>query len=1101
MLGAVFSGLRVSKPHLFLIESQLSACRALEMSLRDAGYTVTATVDLDVARSLLEEVRPAFILADLDHTHGTGIDFCAELRRSPAHRDSVILAMTQRNDLALRVKAVDLQIFDFFEKPVLVGEVVTRLRTLSNRAQYSTILRASSRSKLAGDLGETTPYDLLSTVSRGGRSAVLTCGTAIGPFFCWFTEGELTDAQLGHLHGDDSVHAFLGERRGHYEIEFRDVRRARSVSDSLPSILEAALERIDSWNELLETLPPMESVLRPADGISEAHDLAEDPVVRELARRAEKRATVESLLQSEQPRDLARAAALSKMYFYGLLEVTEEEPGEEEDDDSLTSLERWEEDHVAADVALVDEEAPARQPARIAAVSTKSDLPPAPDFVAGVDGDDDPDDGGQHGVEDEEAAAVSVAPGSYVDVDAVPVAATDPEAWRPSDDPSYVDVDHIGAPPPRDGEVPQSRLEAVRDAIRRSQIEELDGADASPTTTPHSTGEEDLELRADEIPSRDPVSQLGERAEAILEADDDEPLLATHTDPYPPEEGELADFSGLNDPGGLEDWDPPLEEVSTFGASAPVLTGPMAEESMVGLAVVAHGVEPAVRGTPRSRSESGELHEQRNLGDPQRTATDDDAVKINRAGVSSELRSMEVDISHARPSGLSGRTLAESGADFNRLRTMAGIETDTVRIRSGHRPAHESMREAVVSEDVGAGEEVLNPTANDDDDAGRRVSPRVATRTRVGLPPPTVIEEAEPAASQSSSSRSSSPVASASTSAAAIPRELPSGEESASVSMYDMISAAPSWWTRRWIWLVFGLATVGAVVAFTVLLDDGSVPAPASHPPAGVEVRDAQRHRDAATTATDPAMTADPAATTGPPRVSADAKTTSSGGATTGAEIPETGTSGATTPGSDPSSSGPTGDAEDEDTREDTSSTGPASDPATPEEAVETTTAGRPEEKTSDHRSPEPISAVAANPESNLASETSAGQEPSAELASEHFDSATRLFDRGKYGLAHEEIEQALKLDGGWPEALLLSAKIHLEEGRFQNAMTVARRVTLVAPGLVQAHIVIGVAEEALGSDEGAVAAYERFLLIAPTHPYATSIRKELKRLGAEPSR
>ena len=187
-------------------------------------------------------------------------------------------------------------------------------------------------------------------------------------------------------------------------------------------------------------------------------------------------------------------------------------------------------------------------------------------------------------------------------MDAVPVAATDPEAWSPSDDPSYVDVDHIGAPPPRDGEVPQSRLEAVRDAIRRSQIEELDGADASPTTTPHSTGEEDLELRADEIPSRDPVSQLGERAEAILEADDDEPLLATHTDPYPPEEGELADFSGLNDPGGLEDWDPPLEEVSTFGASAPVLTGPMAEESMVGLAVVAHGVEPAVRGTPRSRS-------------------------------------------------------------------------------------------------------------------------------------------------------------------------------------------------------------------------------------------------------------------------------------------------------------------------------------------------------------------------------------------------------------------------------------------------------------------------------------------------------------------
>ena len=66
--------------------------------------------------------------------------------------------------------------------------------------------------------------------------------------------------------------------------------------------------------------------------------------------------------------------------------------------------------------------------------------------------------------------------------------------------------------------------------------------------------------------------------------------------------------------------------------------------------------------------------------------------------------------------------------------------------------------------------------------------------------------------------------------------------------------------------------------------------------------------------------------------------------------------------------------------------------------------------------------------------------------------------------------------------------------------MTVAMRVTLVAPALVEAHIVIGVAEEALGSSEGAIAAYQRFLLVAPDHAYATSIRKELKRLGAEPS-
>jgi CheY-like chemotaxis protein len=1062
------------------------------MSFRDAGYTVTATDELDVARTLLEEVRPAFILADLDHTHGTGIDFCAELRRSPAHRDAVILAMTQRDDLALRVKAVDLQIFDFFKKPVLVGEIVTRLRTLSNRAQYSTILRASSRSKLEGELGETTPYDLLSTIARGGRSAVLTCGTALGPFFCWFTEGELTDAQLGHLHGDDSVHAFLGERRGHYEIEFREVHRARSVSDSLPSILEAALERIASWNELLETLPPMESVLQPGESRFESNELEQDPLVRELARRAEKRATVASLLQAEQPRDLARAAALSKMYFYGLVEVTEEEPGEEVDDDSLTSLERWEEDHLAADSGLLDEEAPIREPARSAAISTKSDLPPAPDFVAGVgdvhDAADDDDDDAHPGVEDEEAAAPTTGSGSYVDVDAVPAARTAPDPRRTSNDASYVDVDHIGSGPLPAEAVPQSQLETVRDAIRRSQMVDFDAVDSFAAARPDAGAALESEIPSDNITARDPVEHLGNRADAILDDGDDVPLVATHTDPYPPEEGDLADFSGLNDPRGLEHSDSPLEEFSVFGASAPVLTGPTAEESMVGFALPQDEFEPAVRGTTRSRSESGELHDQRSDGSSHLAAPEHGAVKINRAGALSESRPLEVDISHASPSGLSGRTLAESGADFDRLRTMAGIETDTVHIRAGHRPAYESMREGVVSEHASSTEELSEQTTSEDDPASASSVPRKTARTRVGLPPPSAAPAVQPQAD------GSSPAPSASSGGAAIPRALSTGEESASISMYDMVSRAPSWWARRWTWLVFGGATVVALVLLTGLIEADLGTDVADDATEGGDLAKAQASTDA------PATTTDAAATTRRPPASPDFETTSTRGGTSGADARDPETTGTSPSGSAPLSGTSTGDAGEIDHTDGTSSTAGAPELEAPDEDAETTAARSPGEEAPEPLAAAPTPEVAPTPAETPSTEGSAGEEPSAKQASGHFDSATRLFDHGKYSRAQEEIERALELDGGWSEAILLSAKIYLELGQFQEAMAVARRVTLVAPALVEAHIIIGVAEEALGSKQGAVAAYERFLLIAPTHPYVTSIRKELKRLRAEPT-
>ena len=58
--------------------------------------------------------------------------------------------------------------------------------------------------------------------------------------------------------------------------------------------------------------------------------------------------------------------------------------------------------------------------------------------------------------------------------------------------------------------------------------------------------------------------------------------------------------------------------------------------------------------------------------------------------------------------------------------------------------------------------------------------------------------------------------------------------------------------------------------------------------------------------------------------------------------------------------------------------------------------------------------------------------------------------------------------------------------------------MTLLSPREVEAHLIVGVCEEALGRKPEALAAFERFLKIAPDHPYATSIQSDVTRLRGE---
>ena len=105
---------------------------------------------------------------------------------------------------------------------------------------------------------------------------------------------------------------------------------------------------------------------------------------------------------------------------------------------------------------------------------------------------------------------------------------------------------------------------------------------------------------------------------------------------------------------------------------------------------------------------------------------------------------------------------------------------------------------------------------------------------------------------------------------------------------------------------------------------------------------------------------------------------------------------------------------------------------------------------------------------------------------------AEALYDQGKLGEASLEVARALARDPRSPPALVLRAKIWLDQKAPARAREALKLALEEDPRHAEAYVTLGVLEEAEGRSAEAIAAYERYLELAPEARYATAVRRQL---------
>jgi CheY-like chemotaxis protein len=329
----------VAKKQLLLVDADPRSVRVLEVSLKKAGYSVTTASDGGDALAKIEYSAPDLILSD---TRLPRLDGYELVRRLKEHADLSaipVVFLTSQKSIEDKIRGLELGVEDYLTKPIFVRELIARVNLLlARRTQenMATTQPTSARTRLSGSLEDMGVVDLLQTfeVSRKSGVARITDGRRVANVF--FRDGKVVDAELGRLRGEEAVYRALIWNSGNFEVEFRPVSNEDVIPTSTQGLLMEGMRRVDEWGRLLEQLPPLSTVFE-IDHQQLVERLNEIPdELNGILRLFEGRRTLLDVVDDSPFEDLSTLSTVSKLFFEGLLVVSETPPS---DDDVVPSLE------------------------------------------------------------------------------------------------------------------------------------------------------------------------------------------------------------------------------------------------------------------------------------------------------------------------------------------------------------------------------------------------------------------------------------------------------------------------------------------------------------------------------------------------------------------------------------------------------------------------------------------------------------------------------------------------------------------------------------------------------------------------------------------
>ena len=170
-----------TKPRILVVDDEIGLATEISVALRAAGYSTRVETDGNAALKMIEATLPELVLLDIMLP---GLDGVSIGRKAINQFNVPVIFMTALDSLENKVEGLNLGADDYVTKPILIGELLLRVRAVLRRTgaislplQIDTLelVEDEYRASQAGeDLGLTkTEFRLLAELANA-RGRVLT---------------------------------------------------------------------------------------------------------------------------------------------------------------------------------------------------------------------------------------------------------------------------------------------------------------------------------------------------------------------------------------------------------------------------------------------------------------------------------------------------------------------------------------------------------------------------------------------------------------------------------------------------------------------------------------------------------------------------------------------------------------------------------------------------------------------------------------------------------------------------------------------------------------------------------------------------------------
>jgi CheY-like chemotaxis protein len=233
------------KCKILIVDDDPLLLKMLEIRLTQEDYMTYSLRDNREVLEKIHQIKPDVIIADTMMPNIDGYELCRCFRKDPETAFIPFIFLSAKTSPSNQLEGFHMGAYDYICKPFDLEDLMLRVKSVIQRTGRAKIF--DTRADFSGNFTQMKLVDIIQLIELNHKTGKLVFknpkGKQLGKAF--FKDGNLINAHMGSLSGEDAFYGLMGENKGYFEFFVTPVDVSQTITLPNMSVLLSGSRLID----------------------------------------------------------------------------------------------------------------------------------------------------------------------------------------------------------------------------------------------------------------------------------------------------------------------------------------------------------------------------------------------------------------------------------------------------------------------------------------------------------------------------------------------------------------------------------------------------------------------------------------------------------------------------------------------------------------------------------------------------------------------------------------------------------------------------------------------------------------------------------------